>query len=82
MQMIRNCKILSRFLLVLSVLLLSLASPLRASSAELSGTVTDPSGAPIAGATITARNASTSDLRTTTTDPEGAYALTLPAGQI
>ncbi len=38
------------------------------------GTVTDPSGAAVAGATVTARNPATADVRTTTTSSSGTYA--------
>src|SRR5947209_15213643 len=45
------------------------------------GTVTDPSGAAVAGATVSARNTATADVRTTTTSSSGTYAITdEPAG--
>jgi len=45
------------------------------------GTVTDPSGAAVAGATVTARNPATADVRTTTTSSSGTYAIAdEPAG--
>ncbi len=51
-------------------------------SAILSGTVTDPSGATIPGALVTARNVDTGAVRSTPTDPEGHYQFSsLPAGQ-
>jgi hypothetical protein len=37
------------------------------------GNVTDPSGAAISGATVTARNTATGDVRTTTTNSAGSY---------
>ncbi|MGH9717252.1 MAG: TonB-dependent receptor [Candidatus Acidiferrales bacterium] len=43
----------------------------------LTGTVTDPSGAVIAGATVTATNAGTGQTRTVTTDANGAYKFSL-----
>jgi Carboxypeptidase regulatory-like domain/TonB-dependent Receptor Plug Domain len=69
------------------VCLLSLCfSPLsaRAQSSEtgaLSGTVSDPSGGVIAGATVTATNLATGQARTVTTDTNGVYkASLLPPG--
>jgi hypothetical protein len=56
------------------------ASPARAQSAEtgaLSGTVTDPSGGTIAGATVTATNLATGQSRTVTTDTSGVYKVSL-----
>ena len=44
-------------------------------NATLSGTVTDPNGALIPGATVTATNNATSAARTTTTNGEGLYVL-------
>jgi len=41
--------------------------------ASISGVVSDPSGAAVAGATVTARNTETSAVRETTTDPLGRY---------
>ncbi len=47
----------------------------------LTGTVTDPSGAVIAGATVTATNVGTGQARTDTTDANGSYKFSLlPAG--
>lgn len=43
----------------------------------LTGTVTDPSGAVIAGATVTATNVGTGQTRTVTTDANGAYRFSL-----
>ncbi len=45
------------------------------------GTVTDPSGAVVAGATVTVKNAGTGLTRTTQTSADGSYALPeLPIG--
>jgi hypothetical protein len=65
---------LTRFLLVFTVLAL-LAGTVWAQggSGELSGVVTDPQGAVVAGATVSLSNASTGDKRTTETTPAGIY---------
>jgi hypothetical protein len=55
-------------------------SPVFAQSATtgaLSGTVTDPSGAVISGATVTATNLATGEIRSTTTDANGFFKLSL-----
>jgi len=54
----------------------------QSSAADLSGTVTDTSGAVVAGATVTARSASTGIKRTVTTDGQGGYQMIgLPPGE-
>jgi hypothetical protein len=51
-------------------------------NANLRGTITDPSGAPVGGASVTATNAGTGLARTVTSDESGAYSFTgLPVGQ-
>lgn len=51
-------------------------------SADLSGTVTDPNGAVVAGATVTAKNRATSISRSAVTSSEGAFQiLSLPPGE-
>jgi hypothetical protein len=51
-------------------------------SANLSGTVTDPSGAVLSGANVTARNVDTGFSRSTVTDQGGRYQLVaLPVGR-
>ncbi|HEY0047959.1 MAG TPA: TonB-dependent receptor [Pyrinomonadaceae bacterium] len=45
----------------------------QASSADLNGTVTDPSGAVVPGATVTARDTATGITRNTTSDESGEY---------
>ena len=48
---------------------------------KIVGTVADPSGAPIAGATVTATNEGTAESRTQITDNEGSYTFpVLPVG--
>jgi hypothetical protein len=67
------------FLVCLSALLAS-TSPAVAQSSEtgaLQGTVTDPSGGSIAGATITATNRSTGQARTASTDASGGFRISL-----
>ena len=64
------------------IALLILTAPLLAQvSATLSGTVTDPTGARVSGATVTVKSAETGALRKTTTNDAGEYALfDLPVG--
>src|SRR6266849_9605079 len=51
-------------------------------AASVTGIVTDPSGAPISAATVTAKNLETAAVRTTTTDDAGRYLLlSLPVGE-
>jgi hypothetical protein len=54
----------------------------QAASADLRGTVVDPNGAVVPGATVTARNVATGVSRTTTTGDDGTYTLiALPPGE-
>ncbi|MGB7134911.1 MAG: carboxypeptidase-like regulatory domain-containing protein [Acidobacteriaceae bacterium] len=82
----RNYPLLSLPLSLVPVILyawLALLVPAAAaqSVASLSGSVTDPSGAAVAGAVITVRDADTSVDRTTSTGPGGQYqVLALPVG--
>jgi outer membrane receptor protein involved in Fe transport len=48
-----------------------------ASTGALTGTVTDPSGAVISGATVTATNPATGQARSVTTDTSGVYRISL-----
>lgn len=65
-------------LLVFALAGSSLAQTFRGS---ILGTVSDPSGAVVAGATVTAKNVSTGVARSTTTDANGGYVLSeLPVG--
>ena len=63
------------------VLAPSAAAQAQSNAGDLVGVVTDPQGALVPGATITARNVATSLTRTITTDEAGAYRLlVLPPG--
>jgi len=51
-------------------------------NANLRGTISDPSGAPVAGASVAVTSADTGLQRTTTSDGTGTYSFTgLPVGQ-
>src|ERR1051326_4566144 len=53
----------------------------QSTTGNIAGTVTDPSGAPVAGAKVTAVNISTNVVRTTATLADGSYSLLfLPVG--
>ena len=68
-------------LVALTVLAGSTLGQTQATAADLLGTVTDPNGAVVAGATVTAYDAHTGITRTTTSDDEGKYRLVnLPPG--
>jgi iron complex outermembrane recepter protein len=60
---------------VLLVLILNLASVLAQESANISGVVTDPNGAVVAGAKVTAVNTLAREQRRATTDAQGHYAI-------
>ncbi len=70
-------------LVVLALILLPCIPPAQAQvSASLSGTVTDPSGAAVAAAGVTARNLDTALSRATVTDSAGRYVFFgLPVGR-
>lgn len=54
----------------------------QATAADLTGTVTDPNGAVVSGATVRAKNNATGLSRTTTSSSDGSYSLIgLPAGE-
>jgi Carboxypeptidase regulatory-like domain len=60
--------------LLITTLLCFLSSPLQAQyNASLSGTIADPSGAVISGATVILRDLATNKTLTTTTNPAGTY---------
>src|SRR5687767_12562330 len=68
---------LTSFLLLTLLLLLACAAPVLAQSdrGAITGTVTDPSGAVVAGAKVTATNADTNEVREVTTSDEGNYTI-------
>jgi outer membrane receptor for ferrienterochelin and colicin len=64
-----------------AVLCWPLAVSAQVTTALIQGRVTDPSGAPVAGADITARNTATSAARSTVSDAQGLYRIAaLPVG--
>lgn len=59
----------------------SIFAQAQANAADLAGTVVDPNGAVVAGATVTAKNTATGLTRTVTSDGEGNYKMiALPPG--
>jgi hypothetical protein len=81
----RNARPLSLFVLVAMLIVMCVMSPgVRAqniSTAQLNGTVRDPQGAVVAGATITVEDASKGFSRSTVSDGQGNYqVLLLPPG--
>ncbi|MBC7928867.1 MAG: carboxypeptidase regulatory-like domain-containing protein, partial [Bryobacteraceae bacterium] len=70
-----------RITTVVTTLALAAIAYAQAPTGQINGTVTDPSGAVISGAEISAVNPATNVRRTTTTDDDGLYALpALPPG--
>jgi cytosine/uracil/thiamine/allantoin permease len=70
---------------LVGVLALLGAAPLygqaQSNAVDLSGTVTDPQGAAVAGATVTVRHKATNSSRTTASDAAGGYRfVALPPG--
>lgn len=67
--------------LILSCLILYAPSYAQTSFGRISGTVTDPAGAIVAGATVTVKNAGTQATRTAKSDNNGFYSFSdLPIG--
>src|SRR5687768_177657 len=76
---------MKRFTLFVGVCLCTLFAAIpsgaQSASASLSGVVTDPVGAVVPNATVTARNISTNSRRTTNANGDGAYTISpLPIG--
>ena len=68
-------------LTVLAVILMHAPADCAQVSANLWGTVSDPSGAAVSGAAVTAKNVDTGLSRSSVTDPAGRYVFTaLPVG--
>jgi hypothetical protein len=69
-----------RFALLLTIVLLNTTALFaQAPTAEITGTITDPSGAPVPGALVTLTNPATNQARTIHTNEAGAYLFpTLP----
>ncbi len=81
---IRISAVFSRFLIITSILALAAGMAFgqaQATAADLTGTVVDPNGAVVPGATVTARNLGTGISRATTSSAGGEYRLiALPPG--
>ena len=58
-----------------AVFLLALSVWAQAVGGTVFGRVSDPSGRPLAGATVAARNLATAQVRTVTADADGSYRL-------
>ena len=69
------CSLFVCFVLLLTCTSLSLAQT--AETGALTGTVTDPSGGVIAGATVTITSVDTGQTRMTTSDANGSYKFSL-----
>jgi hypothetical protein len=80
----RRLPVVSAILAAIALAVLLAASPLRAQevTGAISGTITDPSGAPMVGATVTAADVARGTTFPTHTNSDGAYYLTqLPIGR-
>ncbi|MFN9299262.1 MAG: carboxypeptidase regulatory-like domain-containing protein [Acidobacteriota bacterium] len=64
----------ARLFATLTILLFVSASLFGQTLGDISGTVTDPQGAPVAGATVRLTNAATNAVRTSTSNDSGLYA--------
>lgn len=81
---LRFCAIVERFFVLTIILLIGASAAMaqaQANSADLKGTVTDPNGAAVVGATVTAKNSATNISRNVTTNDNGEYQIIgLPPG--
>jgi hypothetical protein len=81
MQLVRSAKCFGALLFAI-VLLISAAQVFADVTASISGTVTDPSGAAVEGATVTATNVGTQLTAQQTTNAQGFYSFqSLPLGK-
>ena len=79
--MVKNLRSFAVCIFLISVTLMSVMVFGQTFRGKILGTVTDPSGAVVAGATVKVHNAGTGLLRTTTTSADGSYAVPeLPVG--
>jgi hypothetical protein len=79
--MVKNPRSLAVCIFLMSVMLMSVMVFGQTFRGKILGTVTDVSGAVVAGATVKVHNAATGLLRTTTTSADGSYAVPeLPIG--
>src|SRR5574341_1837201 len=80
-KMTNSKSVFLRFLVVVAVLALSLTAVAQIQFGQLTGTVLDPQGAAISGATVKATSLATNVVHTSTTTDTGAYTLKeLPPG--
>ncbi len=78
-ELTRKC---AWFALVITLSAAAAFAQAQASAADLSGTVVDPNGAVVPGATVTAKNLGTGITRSTTAGDDGSYRLiALPPGE-
>src|SRR5580693_6117858 len=71
---------MKRILLVALFLIAAAGTASAQDSGRITGTVTDPSGATVPGATVSALNVATNVTTTRTTDTSGLYVLVLQPG--
>ncbi|MEP7038951.1 MAG: carboxypeptidase-like regulatory domain-containing protein, partial [Acidobacteriota bacterium] len=82
---LRISAVIQKILLSAAIVLLSVGAifaQAQASTADLRGLITDPNGAIVPGATVTAKNSATGISRTVTANDEGTYQIfALPPGE-
>ena len=75
-------KSLTQYVLMFSMILMPALAWAQIDRTELNGTVTDPSGASVAGVVVTVTQEGTNQLRTVTTDEHGQFVVSsLPIGR-
>src|SRR6478736_5915647 len=72
---------LFRILATLAFLILAPFSALASDPQQLSGIVSDPTGAVVPGASVSIQTAANGEKRTTQTDDKGAFVFSLPPGR-